>query len=612
MKDRINIEMWMCPRGRLRAERTQQKETSQPSMGGWKMLSVQERRRQLESQYPQWPRRTIASHFFAQAEKFADQPLLITEDRTSTYEQVMEESRRLARALLALGVRRRDKIAVLMANEPEFIFLMIAVSMVGGVVIPINTMLRADELSYVLQQSDTNILVMSERIGRLHHAAAVADLLSAGETKLPQLRQVICIPDRAHSDEHEEVCRDAGFLAWSDFLDGAERVTDDDVYARWKDSEYPDEVAFIIYTSGSTGVPKGVQLTSDMFLRCAYSTCLSRAFELGRRIYCPLPLYHVFAMEEGLLAASFVGGSLVIGREFTPRIALELMSTHEATDMICVPSMLVALVNHPQVTDYSLQSLTALMCAAAPAPVPVWKRAVDLFGLTEICTGYGGTEVTASTMHTEVGDSLEVVVSRVGRIKPGGVSGLAEYGGANVQYKVVDPVSGADLPSGTMGELSVRGNVVTRGYYKKPDETSAVLDGDGWLRTGDLGRMDEFGYFEFLGRSKDLYKVSGENVAPKEVEETISKHPAVSQVYIVGVPDGLTTEAGAAFIELRPGAVCTRSDILAWCHERVARFKIPRHIWFVEASDWPMTGTGKIQKFRLQEMARERIGKQKD
>jgi fatty-acyl-CoA synthase len=247
------------------------------------------------------------------------------------------------------------------------------------------------------------------------------------------------------------------------------------------------------------------------------------------------------------------------------------------------------------------------MCAAAPAPVSVWQRAIDVLKLTEICTGYGGTEVTASTAHTEIGDAVETVVTRVGRIKPGGAGGLPEFGGANVQYKTVDPATGEDLPPGAVGELAVRGNIVTRGYYNKPEETFAAIDKDGWFRTGDLGRLDERGYIELLGRSKEQYKISGENVSPKEVEDVINKHPAVAQAYVVGVKDPATVETGAAFVELRPGHTCTRAEILEHCREHLAKFKVPRHVWFVTAAEWPLTGNGKIQKFRLKEMAEQRL-----
>ncbi|HLS06854.1 MAG TPA: class I adenylate-forming enzyme family protein, partial [Bacillota bacterium] len=372
-------------------------------------------------------------------------------------------------------------------------------------------------------------------------------------------------------------------------------------------SMYPDEIAIIMYTSGSTGQPKGVMLSHDHLLRCAYSTCYSRAIEQGRITFAALPFYHCFAIVEGLLAMSFVGGALISANRFSPLSALEQMEKYQVNDFLCVPSMLIPLLNEPSVKDFDLTHLFAMWCGAAPAPATVWQKAQDILGMTEIITGYGQTEVTSSGVTTEIGDSIERIVSRVGRPKLGGIAGLAEFNGSTVEYKTIDPETGEDLSNGMIGEFAVRGNTVTHGYYNKPLETAATIDKDGWLRTGDVGIIDENGYLEHLGRSNDLYKVSGELVAPREVEEVIVKHPAVNQVFIVGVPDRITTEAGAAFIELKSGESIDRKEIIDWCKEKVSRFKIPRHVLFIEPSDWPMTSTGKVQKFRLEAMAKERL-----
>ncbi|MDI3327508.1 MAG: class I adenylate-forming enzyme family protein [Alicyclobacillaceae bacterium] len=563
--------------------------------------SAEERRRHLTSRFPSWPRRTLGSHFRVHCREFAERPFLITSGSVYTYRETWEQCWKAAKALLAMGVRRRDHVAIWMANDPHYVFLKLAVALVGAVAVPLNTLLREEELEYMLRQSDSQWLFVHQTAGNNRLEATAAKVLARIEQEGgTALKGGVCLPTSGDSP-------DPRFLTWHDFLAKAAQVGDGDLEQRIQQSEYPDEVSDIIYTSGTTGLPKGVMLTHDMFLRCAFSTALSRAFEDGRRVFTPLPFYHVFAYVEGLLAVSFVGGAVIFTPQFQPRESLALIERHRATDFLCVPSMLVAILNHPERERYDLSSLHALMCAAAPAPVPIWERAVRELGVKEICTGYGGTEATASTVHTEVGDPVEVVATRVGRIKPAGASGLPEFGGANVQYKVVDPSTGEDLPEGSVGELTVRGNTVTRGYYKKPQETAAVIDKDGWFRTGDLGRIDEKGYIEFLGRSKEMYKVSGENVSQKEVEEVISRHPAVSQVYVVGVPDPLTTETGAAFIELKPGATCTRREIIRWCQDHLAKFKVPRYVWFVEPGTWPMTGTGKIQKFRLEEIARERL-----
>jgi fatty-acyl-CoA synthase len=559
--------------------------------------SVAKRREALEERFPVWPRDTLATHFAIACEEFKDRPFIYMEDVAATYGEIWTNAWQYAKALIKLGVKRRDHIAILMENDPSYPALMIAASIVGAVFIPINTMLRKDELSYILCQSDTRFLILHQNIKKSQHGTIIAQLMDeANFQEQSKLQQVVCIPN------HNEPLDDR-FLSWNEFFKQAESIHDDELEQRWIESHYPDEVGAIIYTSGSTGKSKGVMLTHDMLLRCSYTTCLSRAIEDGRITFAPLPFYHCFNIIEGILAMSFVGGAVISPPTFSPLSALKMMEKFKANDFLCVPSMLVPLLNQPNIADFDLSNLYAIWCAAAPAPVPVWKKAMEVLGLTEVCTGYGQTEVTSSGVTTEMGDPIELIATRVGRPKLGGVCGLPEYNGSTVEYKTIDKDTGMDLPKGSIGELAIRGNTVTRGYYKKPEETAKTIDKDGWLKTGDVGRIDENGYIELLGRSKDLYKVSGELVAPREIEEVISKHPAVNQVCIVGVQDAITTEAGVAFVELQPGKLCDRSEIIEWCSTRVARFKIPRHVWFIEPSDWPMTSTGKIQKFRLKEIA---------
>jgi fatty-acyl-CoA synthase len=574
------------------------------SMKTTTVLSAKERRNALEERFPVWPRNTIADHFYRACSEYKNRPFVfIPDDTIVTYGEVWANAWRYAKAFLKLGVMRRDHIAILMENDSSYPSLMIAASLVGAVFIPVNTMLRMDEIEYLLCQSDTKYLLLHQIVKNNRHGETIAKLLDKPSfQKASKLEKIISIPNI-------ESTVDKRFMTWHEFSAGADFVQDKELEERWQASRFPDEVATIMYTSGSTGKSKGVMLTHDMLLRCAYSTCISRAIEDGRVTFAPLPFYHCFAIIESILAMPFVGGAMISPSSFSPLAALQAMEKFKANDFLCVPSMLVPLLNHPRVAEFDLSHLFAMWCGAAPAPVPVWQRAMNVLGLTEVCTGYGQTEVSSSGVTTEVGDAIELVATRVGRPKLGGVCGALEFGGSTVQYKTIDRDTGRDLPAGAIGELAVRGNTVTHGYYKKPEETSVAIDKDGWLRTGDVGRIDENGYIELLGRSKELYKVSGELVAPREVEEAISKHPAVNQVYIVGVPDGITTEAGAAFVELCEGETCSRREIVEWCNSRVARFKIPRHVWFVEANTWPMTSTGKVQKFRLQEIAKERLGK---
>lgn len=566
------------------------------------MASVETRRNHLEERYQIWPRDTIATHFQKVCQEYGQTSYLLIDDQTITYEQVWQDALLYAASFVQLGVQRRDHIAVLMNNQASYPSLMIAASIVGAVFIPINAMFSKNELAYILQQSDTQFLILEQTIKDKAHGANVTQLLTEENfTKHSCLHTVVCL----ENDKQPGVSN--SFLTWKEFTEKAEMAPSPSIQTVLQQSAYPDEVAIILYTSGSTGNPKGVMLTSDMVLRCAYSTCLSRAIENGRVTFAPLPFYHCFAIIEAIFAMSFVGGSFISALGASPLQSLKLMEKYQANDYLCVPSMLVPLVNHPRVEEFELSHLFAAWCGAAPAPVPVWKKAIDTLGLTEIITGYGQTEVASSGVTTEIGDSLDLITTRVGRPKLGGSSGLPEFLDSPVQYKTIDPETLKNLPEGSIGELAVRGATVTNGYYNKPMETAETIDKDGWLRTGDVGRIDDSGYLQVLGRSKEMYKVSGELVAPREVENVIYEHPAVNQVQVIGVPDALTTEIGAAFIELHEGKQANRKDIADWCTSQLARFKIPRHIWFMTAKDWPMTSTGKIQKFRLEELAKEKL-----
>lgn len=566
--------------------------------------SIEDRRNNIESRFSVWSRDTVARHFEKASKTYTDKPFLYINGEEHCYGDIWDQAVDYAKSFMQLGVKRRDHIAILMENDASFPSFMIATSMIGAVFIPINSMLTKEEIEYILTQSDTKYLILQEKVKDKQHGKAVKELLSTPSfQKQSNLEEVISF------DTEEKELVDEQFLTWETFLKGAEAVSDSELNARWELSRYPDEVAIIMYTSGSTGSPKGVMLTDDMLLRCAYGTVLSRAIEEGRVTFAPLPFYHCFAIVEAILAMSFVGGCVISALGASPLKSLELMEKYKANDYLCVPSTLMPLLNHPRVEEFDLSNLFAMWCGAAAAPVSVWQKAIDVLGVTEMITGYGQTEVVSSGVTTEIGDPLERISSRVGRPKLNGVSGLPEFNGSSVQYKTIDRDSYEDLPEGEVGELVVRGATVTHGYYKKPEETSKVIDKDGWLRTGDVGRIDENGYIQMLGRSKEMYKVSGELVSPREVEIIISHHPAVEEVQVIGVNDKMTTEIGAAFIEVKEDKSLKRKDVIDWCSERLAKFKIPRHVWMIESSDWPMTSTGKVQKFRLKKMAEERLNK---
>jgi len=563
--------------------------------------SVEERRSSLENHYQNWSRETLASHFKKVCENYKTRDFIVTENDFSTYGEIWENAEKYAKALMGMGVQPRDHIAVLMENHPDYVSLLIASSLVGAVFIPVNTMLKKQELTYVLTQSDSKFLFFNEKIKKNNYAEMIVALWQ--EKKFQQQSKLI---KAVRLGEQQDLKHDK-IIEGSEFLKKSDTIADQDFRERQEAAFYPDEISIIMYTSGSTGQSKGVMLSHDMLLRGAYATCLSRAIEEGRVTFAALPFYHCFNMIEGILAMSFVGGKLIAPNLFTPLSALKMMEKFKANDFLCVPSMLVPLLNQKDIESFDLTHLYAIWCGAAPAPITVWEKATRLLGLKEICTGYGQTEVSSSGVITEMGDPLSVIIRKVGRPKLGGIAGLKEFNGSIVQYKTIDTDTGETLAAGSIGELVVRGNTVTKGYYKKPEETAETIDKDGWLKTGDVGRIDENGYLEILGRSKELYKVSGELVAPKEIEAVINQIPAVNQACVVGVSDAITTEAGAVFVELKPGKTCEKDEIIKICQRELARFKVPRYVWFIQPEEWPMTSTGKIQKVKLREMAENRL-----
>ncbi|HOV80214.1 MAG TPA: AMP-binding protein [Bacillota bacterium] len=571
---------------------------------------IRQRIETLLAKYPVWQRRTIGDHFDRVVEKYGDRYYILAEEAQYTYSQVKQLSDRLARGLIAMGIRPREHVALLMGNYPEFAIIVLALVKIGAVCVPINPVLNVRELGFVLRDSDAVALIANDRLGKTDYSKILAGLfagcLGEGEGEgfspgFPLLRNVVLF-----SPESREY---PGVRSLNSLMELGDTVSEDERRRVQRETAYPDDTCFIMYTSGTTAEPKGVMLTHDMLLRGAYASCLARAAQDGRRIYFPIPFYHIFAIEQAFLFVTFVGGAMIPHLQFAPQSALALMEKYRANDFLCVPTILLSILNCPELDRFDLSSLTAVLCASTPAPLPLWKRARDELKLTELSTGYGMTEVAGAGVLSWPGDDIEILATRVGRMMYGGSSGLEEFGGRNIQYKVVDPFTGRDLPPGSEGELACRGNIVTRGYYKRPQENAALIDKDGWLRTGDMGIIHPDGLLQLTGRSKEMYKTSGENVVPKEVEEYISTYHKVNQVYVVGVPHQVMGDVGVAFIELKPGEECTRREIIEHCRRGLAKFKVPRYFFFVRGDELPFTSSGKVQKYKLVEEALRRIKK---
>ncbi|UTI63650.1 AMP-binding protein [Paraconexibacter antarcticus] len=560
--------------------------------------TIDERRAALQARFGAWTPRTLGDFLDERAAAFADRPLVITDARTVTYAETAAWAARLADGLATLGAGPGARVGLLMANYLEFVPLKFAVARTGAAAIPFNYLYREDELLYVLRQSRCTVLVTMTGFAGLDHVGMLDRIAPGWETgqaeALPDLRAVVQFP--AEGPAREGVLTVDALAGLGDRHPGAADAT----------GVSPGDLGDILYTSGTTGSPKGVMVTHDAVQRTGYASALTRAFEDGRRVLFSLPCYHMFGYVEGLIAAMIAGGAIVPRTAFSAADHFAAIERHRATEILCVPTMTVALLEHPDRRTRDLSSVFALLSGAAPAPVWLWEKVRDELGITEMTTGYGMTECGGAMTMTLPEDGLERHASTVGRPKLAGVAGLRGRGGDLCHYRTIDPLTGEALPEGEEGELVSSGPTHMLGFWEKTEETAAALR-DGWVHSGDLGRVGADGYLQLTGRSKELYKSGGELVMPKEVEDLLTRHPRVSQAYAVGVPDDRWGEVGCAWIVAEPGADLDPAELIALCREQLARFKVPRHVFLITAGELPTTPTGKVQKFRLAARAAERL-----
>jgi fatty-acyl-CoA synthase len=421
-----------------------------------------------------------------------------------------------------------------------------------------------------------------------------------GQRALPDLRVIVTVPDPGSAP------RRPAAVSLSGLERGADAALDAEL-ARLAAAGRPDDMSTIFYTSGTTGVPKGVMYTHDMELRSAYGSAYARGFEDGRRIMFALPLNHCFAYIEGLVAAMFVAGTVVVQAAFDPVATLAAIERYQVGEALFVPTMSLAVVAAAAGSGYDVSGLHSVMSAASAGPASLWGELGKL-GVEQLVTAYGMTETAAASTFTRPGGPVDDLEHTVGYPKLGGIAGDPALGGQVVEYKTVDPLTGADLPPGAEGELAARGPIVTAGYFQQPEATAAATLPGGWLRSGDLGYVRADGALVLTGRAKDLYKCGGELVMPAEVEEFLNRRPDVVQAFVVGVPDASLGEVGCAWIVAREGAAPDAAEIIAECRAELARFKVPAHVLTVSAGELPLTASGKVQKFRLAQRAIAHLG----
>lgn len=506
-----------------------------------------------------------------------------------TYREFDQLCRKVAKGLMALGIDKGEHVAIWASNTPEWLTAQFASAKAGAVLVTANTNYQLSELEYVLKQSDATTLILMESYRGTSYIDILCKLipeLKEGEPgrlaseRLPFLKNIILLGDQRHP----------GMYLWDDLLKLSGSVSEKALDRRMERLKEHD-VINMQYTSGTTGFPKGVMLTHSNLANNAANIAECMNLSKKDRMCIPVPFFHCFGCVLGTLACVTAGATMVPVQEFSPKEVLSAVETEKCTALHGVPTMFIAELNDPDFASYDLSSLRTGIMAGSNCPIEVMKKVIDNMGMSEITIAYGQTEASPVITQTRVNDSLKRRVETVGRALP------------NVEVKITEPGTNREVERGVQGELCTRGYHVMKGYYKNPEATAPVIDEDGFLHTGDLAVMDEEGYCRITGRLKDMIIRGGENIYPREIEEFLYKHPDILDVQIVGVPDETFGEEVSAWIKLKSGASMTADELKEYCKGKIARYKIPRYIAFVE--EFPMTASGKVQKFKLREQALE-------
>lgn len=497
-----------------------------------------------------------------------------------------------AKGLMKLGIKKGDNIAIWATNVPQWVITQFGSAKMGAVLVTVNTNYKEFELEYLLKQSDANTLLLIEGIKGSDYIATINELCpelldcKPGQLKsarVPLLKNVISLGTERHP----------GMFTWEDVMNLGSEMPNEELAARQASLE-PDDVINMQYTSGTTGFPKGVMLTHNNLIGNALSLAECMSFTHKDRLCIPVPFFHCFGCVLGTMTCVVSGATMVPVESFNPTRVLEAVEKERCTAVHGVPTMFITELEQMEKVKYDTSSLRTGIMAGSPCPIEVMKKVVSFMGAGEICITYGQTEASPGITMTRVDDPLELRVSTVGRALP------------NVEVKIVNPETGEELPRGVQGELCARGYNVMKGYYKMPEATAAAIDKDGWLHTGDLAIMTENGYCKITGRLKDMIIRGGENIYPREIEEFLYTHPLVKDVQVVGVPSAKYGEEVMAFIQMKSGYSISPQDIKDFCANKIARYKIPKHILFVD--NYPSTASGKIQKYKLREMGIETLG----
>lgn len=536
---------------------------------------------------------TIGDAFDNTVAAYGEREALVASHQQLRYSwnQLAGEVERYARAFMALGLQPGDRLGIWAPNCAEWCITQFASAKMGAILVNINPAYRLNELEYALKQSGCRWLVCADNFKTSDYQSMLTELVPElasslpGEVRsdvLPELRGVVSLADQPP----------AGFVSWRELGALSESVAVED-FKQCQAGLKPDDPINIQYTSGTTGFPKGATLSHRNILNNGYMVAESMGFTEQDRLVIPVPLYHCFGMVMGNLGCVTHGSTMIYPAPgFDPEATLEAVASERATALYGVPTMFIAELGHPRIKEFDLSSLRTGIMAGATCPIEVMRRVISEMHMEEVQIAYGMTETSPVSLQTGADDELERRVSTVGRTQP------------HLETKVVDE-QGNTVPRGEIGELCTRGYSVMLGYWNNPDATADAIDKDGWMHTGDLAVMDDAGYVRIVGRSKDMIIRGGENIYPREIEEFLYTHPAVADVQVIGIPDDKYGEEIVAWVKLKGDEQTDAEQLRDYCKNRIAHFKTPRHFKFVD--DFPMTVTGKIQKFRMREISIEEV-----
>ena len=536
---------------------------------------------------------TIGDWMDKMAAEYGDNDGLVYPDRglRLSYRGLNEMARRAARGLMAMGIKKGDHVAVWSANTPEWMYTLMGCAKIGAVLVTVNTNYKIFELEYLLRQSDSKLLVFSDGSKTSDYNEILSELLE-DRSRVPVLEKIVHMT-RVGDDPEQGASRVPGAVSWESMLEAGDAVPEAELDAVQRTLDI-HEVINMQYTSGTTGFPKGVCLTHHNILNNGYYIGENMKFTHNDRLCICVPFFHCFGLVLATMAAITHATTMVPVENYSPLGVMQAVQAERCTALHGVPTMFIFILDHPDFSKYDLSSLRTGIMAGSTCPIDVMRRVIDQMNQKELVIVFGQTECSPGMTMSRTDDTLERRVATVGQLLP------------HAEGKIVDPETGEEVPPGVPGEICTRGYHLMRGYYKMPEATAAAIDSDGWLHTGDIGTCDEDGYYVITGRIKDMIIRGGENIYPREIEELLYTHPDVQDSQVVGIPSVKFGEEVCAFVIKREGTAVDEDGIKDFVRQKMSRHKIPSHVIFTDA--FPMTASGKIQKYKLREQANELLG----